>query len=130
VASKNSSDWKQADRDILPELDRASHLYIEQKQNWRRPNALDDVRNEPRSPRKPHRGKLSEPKPVAETTYVTFYNDATVRQNSRDEEAAQKWRDIAEILLNPRRPRPYRGKGCRGAGTRNARWHRSTAKNG
>ena len=106
MASKNYQDWKQADRDILSELDRRfPDLYAEQKRSWRDRIALDDARRRAFHLEKPNLGKLSEPKPGPETLYVTVFNEATgAVKDGRDEEAAQKWRDMADVLLKSEDP--------------------------
>jgi serine/threonine protein kinase len=104
MASESAADWREADREILAELDRRfPKLYVEQKKEWRDHIGLEAARRRAGHLEKPNLGKLSEPKPGAETTFVTVYNEAVgAVKEGRDEEAAQKWRDMAEILLKSR----------------------------
>lgn len=111
MASKNASDWRQADREFLSELDRRfPNLYLEQKQSWRDQIALEEAKRRAAILEKPNLGRLSEPKSGAETTYVTVFNEASgAIKDGRDEEAVQKWRDMADVLLNSSDPldRPW-----------------------
>lgn len=111
MASKQSSDWLRAENDYIEELDRRfPNLYVAEKQAWRDRMGLEKATRRAAVLEKPNLGRLSEPKPGAETNYVTVYNEAAgALKAGEDAQAARVWRDMADLLLksDQREDRPW-----------------------
>ena len=101
MASKQSSDWLRAETDYIAELDRRFPTkYVEEKQAWRDRMGLEKATRRAAVLEKPNLGRLSEPKPGAEATYVIVYNEAAgAIKAGEDAQAARVWRDLAEVFL-------------------------------
>ena len=111
MASQSSSDWLRAENDYIAELDRRfPDQYQSEKQAWRDKMDLEKVTRRAAVLEKPNLGRLSEPKPGAETQFVSVYNEAAGAAKAGDDaEAARVWHDLAEISLKSKVPedRPW-----------------------
>jgi hypothetical protein len=101
MASKEPSEWVQAEKDYLDELDRRfpDHPYKDQVRAWRDRTLLNRAERRAKVLQTPNLSSLSAPKTDPERMFVDVYQ-RTVRdlEEGHDADAARRWGDMADAL--------------------------------